>query len=102
MFETRWRMLVILFIARTALGFQIQTIVSAAPFLRDQFGVGFTEIGTLIGLYAARHRPRLAGRISRAPLRRQGALLRWLGTDGARRWSHRAQRELWTGRRWAA
>src|SRR4051812_741398 len=51
MFETRWRMLVILFIARTALGFQFQTIASAAPFLSDQFGVGFTEIGTLIGLY---------------------------------------------------
>src|SRR4051812_34767937 len=51
MFETRWRMLAVLFLARTALGFQFQTIASAAPFLRERFGVGFTEIGTLIGLY---------------------------------------------------
>jgi predicted MFS family arabinose efflux permease len=51
MFELRWRMLAILFLARTALGFQFQTVASTAPFLRDQFAVGFTEIGTLIGLY---------------------------------------------------
>ncbi|WP_188311976.1 MFS transporter [Salinarimonas soli] len=44
-------MLAVLFGARTALGFQFQTIASAAPFLTDRLGIGFAEIGTLIGLY---------------------------------------------------
>ena len=51
MAETRWRMLAVLFLARTALGFQFQTIASAAPFLREDLRIGFAEIGTLIGLY---------------------------------------------------
>src|SRR5215208_141486 len=49
--DARWRMLVVLFVARTALGLQFQTIASTAPFLRETFGIGFAEIGTLIGSY---------------------------------------------------
>jgi predicted MFS family arabinose efflux permease len=47
----RWRILLVLLIARTALGFQFQTIASTAPFLRQQFGIAFADIGMLIGLY---------------------------------------------------
>jgi MFS family permease len=47
----RWRMLAVLFLARTALGFQFQTIASTAPFLERALGIGSTEIGTAIGLY---------------------------------------------------
>src|SRR5215212_8186341 len=49
--ETRWRMLMLLFVARTTMGLQFQTVASTAPFLRDSFGIGFVEIGTLIGCY---------------------------------------------------
>src|SRR3954454_23271331 len=51
MAHLRWRMLLLLFVARTALGLQFQTIGSTAPFLRDALGIGFAEIGTLIGCY---------------------------------------------------
>jgi predicted MFS family arabinose efflux permease len=47
----RWFILGVLVAARVAMGYQYQTIASAAPPLRDALGIGFTEIGTLIGLY---------------------------------------------------
>jgi len=47
----RWLILLVLFVARTAMGFQYQTIGSVAPSLIPEFQIGFTEIGTLIGLY---------------------------------------------------
>jgi predicted MFS family arabinose efflux permease len=47
----RWLILVVLFIARTAMGFQYQTVASVAPSLSSELHVGFAEIGTLIGLY---------------------------------------------------
>jgi MFS family permease len=47
----RWLILGVLFVARTAMGFQYQTIGSAAPSLIGELRIGFTEIGTLIGLY---------------------------------------------------
>jgi predicted MFS family arabinose efflux permease len=49
--NTRWVILGVLFVARTAMGFQYQTIGSAAPLLIGEPRIGFTEIGTLIGLY---------------------------------------------------
>ena len=51
MTEPRWRMLAVLFLARTVMGFQFQTIASTEGQLRRALGIGFTEIGTLIGLY---------------------------------------------------
>lgn len=51
MTEPRWRMLAVLFLARTVMGFQFQTIASTEGQLRGALGIGFTEIGTLIGLY---------------------------------------------------
>lgn len=47
----RWVILGVLFLARTAMGFQYQTIGSIAPSLIGELQIGFTEVGTLIGLY---------------------------------------------------
>ena len=47
----RWLILGVLFLARTAMGFQYQTIGSIAPSLIRDLHIGFTQIGTLIGLY---------------------------------------------------
>ena len=47
----RWLILFVLFIARTVMGCQFETVASTAPFLSDAFAVDFTRIGTLIGLY---------------------------------------------------
>jgi predicted MFS family arabinose efflux permease len=47
----RWVILAVLFIARTAMGFQYQSVASSAPLLLRDLHVGFAEIGTLIGLY---------------------------------------------------
>jgi predicted MFS family arabinose efflux permease len=47
----RWLILGVLFIARTAMGFQYQTIGSVATSLVGEFRIGFAEVGTLIGLY---------------------------------------------------
>ena len=40
-----------LFLVRTAMGFQFQSVASAAPFLTVALGIGYAEIGSLIGLY---------------------------------------------------
>jgi len=45
----RWLILGVLFMARTAMGFQYQTIGSAAPFLIKDLQIDFAEIGSLIG-----------------------------------------------------
>ena len=47
----RWIILGVLFVARTAMGFQFQSVASTAPWLVDDLHVGFGTIGTLIGLY---------------------------------------------------
>jgi predicted MFS family arabinose efflux permease len=47
----RWLILAVLFVARTAMGFQYQTVASTAPSLLRELHVGFAELGTLIGLY---------------------------------------------------
>ena len=51
MVPDRWRMLFVLFVARTAMAYQFQTVASDGPFLIDALGIGFGELGTLIGLY---------------------------------------------------
>lgn len=47
----RWLVLAVLFVARTVMGLQFQTVASTAPFLRQAFAIDFVQIGTLIGLY---------------------------------------------------
>jgi predicted MFS family arabinose efflux permease len=47
----RWFALALLFLARTSMGFQFQTVGSVAPILADELALGYATIGTLIGLY---------------------------------------------------
>jgi cyanate permease len=69
---TRWRMLLVLFLARTSMAYQFQTVPSAGPSLIDSLGLGFTQLGTLIGLYM------LPGIVLALP---GGLLARWLGAE---------------------
>ncbi len=51
MLINRWFILGVLFVARFALGFQFQSAGSVTPFMVEDFGVDYTGIGTLVGLY---------------------------------------------------
>lgn len=46
-----WLILAALFLGRTAIAFQFQTIASAGPFLIDELTIDFASVGLLIGLY---------------------------------------------------
>ncbi|AEI94770.1 CynX/NimT family MFS transporter [Roseobacter litoralis] len=50
---TRWHILSLLFLARTALGFQFQTLASVGDDLVVVFGLDYAGIGLLIGLFMA-------------------------------------------------
>jgi MFS family permease len=47
----RWLVLAVLTFARTAMGFQFQSIAAVSPFLLDHFQMSYAALGTLIGLY---------------------------------------------------
>jgi predicted MFS family arabinose efflux permease len=47
----RWLMLSVLFVARTAIAYQFQTIASVGPLLVDSLAIDFAWLGTLIGLH---------------------------------------------------
>ena len=47
----RWWILLLLFLARIGQGFQFQTLGSVGDNLVQDFGLGYAEIGTLIGLF---------------------------------------------------
>ena len=47
----RWLILAVLFIARTVMACQFQTVGSTAPFLLDGLAIDYAKLGTLIGLY---------------------------------------------------
>ena len=50
--ENRWLMLAVLFLARTAMALQFQTVASVGPFLmRRALAIDFAALGALIGLY---------------------------------------------------
>lgn len=49
--RARWSILALLFVCRASLGLQFQAMGSTADQLVAQFGFGYTEIGTLIGLF---------------------------------------------------
>ncbi|MFI5012621.1 MAG: MFS transporter [Hyphomicrobiales bacterium] len=51
MIDRRWIILCVLFVARTAISFQFQSVGSVAPLLGQTLSVNYTEIGTLIGLF---------------------------------------------------
>ena len=47
----RWLMLIVIFLARLAMGFQFQSVASSASILASEFGFSYAQIGTLIGLF---------------------------------------------------
>jgi MFS family permease len=47
----RWTVLAILVIGRLSVGNQFQSTGSVAPFLIEDLGIGYDQVGTLIGLY---------------------------------------------------
>src|SRR5438552_8323124 len=49
--QKRWLMLAVLFLARTTMALQFQTVASTGPLLRDALSIDFAALGTLIGLY---------------------------------------------------
>jgi predicted MFS family arabinose efflux permease len=49
--DRRWVVLVVLFLARTAMGYQFQSIASVGPLLSDSLAINFTGVGLLIGAY---------------------------------------------------
>jgi len=52
MTPNRWIILAALFLARTALGYQYQSVASVSPLLVADLGINFAEIGALIGFYS--------------------------------------------------
>ena len=51
MHAPRWRALLLLTLARVSLGVQFQSVAVASPILVRDLGLGYTDLGTLIGLY---------------------------------------------------
>jgi MFS family permease len=51
MLSNRWLMLFVLFVARTAIAFQFQTVGSVGPILVVTLAIDYAVVGTLIGLY---------------------------------------------------
>ena len=51
MIANRWFILGALFLARTAMGFQFQSVVGVSPFLRAELGIGLGDLGVLVGAY---------------------------------------------------
>ena len=49
--RNRWTMLAVLFLARTAMSVQFQSVGSLSPFLVPDLGLDYAALGTLIGLY---------------------------------------------------
>lgn len=49
--ERRWRILIILYVVRTVMGVQFQSIASVSHLLMGDLGINYTQLGTLIGLY---------------------------------------------------
>jgi predicted MFS family arabinose efflux permease len=47
----RWIILAVLFLARTAMGFQYQSVGSISSFLIEDLGIDFAQLGILIGLF---------------------------------------------------
>src|SRR5262249_55069734 len=51
MLQSRWAMLVVVFLTRTSMGFMFQSVASVAPFLIAQFGLSYGQLGFLVGLF---------------------------------------------------
>jgi len=57
MIPSRWTILGVLFLVRTAMGFQFQSVASVSSFLIEDLDIDYTRFGLLIGLY---HLPGIA------------------------------------------
>ena len=51
MSQQRWMVLAAVFIARTSMGYQFQSIGSVGPLLVTQLAIDFAVLGSLIGIY---------------------------------------------------
>lgn len=49
--EKRWGMLAVLFAARTAMGFQYQSVASVSPLFMADLAIDYAQFGVLLGLY---------------------------------------------------
>jgi predicted MFS family arabinose efflux permease len=49
--NNRWLVLAVLFLARTAMGFQFQSVASLSSFVITDLGIDYTQLGLLIGFY---------------------------------------------------
>ena len=49
--KNRWSILVVLFIIRTAMAFQFQSLASVSTLLIDDLDIDYARFGLLIGLY---------------------------------------------------
>lgn len=47
----RWTALALVFVTRTSMGFQFQSVASVGPLMIADLGLGYAQLGTLIGLY---------------------------------------------------
>jgi MFS family permease len=48
---SRWTVLALVVVARTAIGFQFQSVAAVGPLLVADLGLSYVQLGTLIGLY---------------------------------------------------
>lgn len=51
MAPSRWLILLVLILARTAMGFQFQSVASVSPLLVVALAIDFAMLGTLIGIW---------------------------------------------------
>ena len=49
--RNRWAVLALVVVARTAMGFQFQSVAAVGPLLVADLGLSYAQLGTLIGLY---------------------------------------------------
>ena len=49
--DKRWMILIVLFLARTAMAFQFETIGSVGPMMVSSLAIDYSRLGTLIGFY---------------------------------------------------
>ena len=49
--QNRWIILAVLFLARTTMAFQYQSVAALSPFMVESYAMTLADIGILIGLY---------------------------------------------------
>jgi hypothetical protein len=49
--SNRWTALALVFVTRTSMGVQFQSIAAVAPLMRAELALSYAQVGTLIGIY---------------------------------------------------